>query len=685
MTVSTSTEPLSMSLLRTRVGATLRTGRPGVHVLPEDADPALLVEPMDVAAFVGVAARGPAYEVIDDPALREMDDRPPGTKLRVRSIPVPVESWDEFERRFGGDSGPGRLAAAVRQFFHQGGRRAFVVRIVPPLPIDDQPFTGRAAFAADLGRGATLVVRSRNEGSWGNNLDVVLRFETEPVHGAAAPDGAVLRSAMRLADEGELLRVTDDLGVRSLHSVVRVRIDGNDDRRPIVTAIHPPLNGGVRRVEAVTGMLEVVDTGASTSFGQRRERHRGLRFSVGHPSDAASVLASGSELLECDDTASAADLTGLHPALPPLQFVRFVDGTDRWQAISLDDVTGPIDTPALDSTQRWEGLHAIATVPEVAMVIVPDLYEPLPLLPVLRPAPSIGSSVFEPCGEEPAAEQFAGPAPGLDGLRLDPRDPRDLELIIDRQLRVVAAAERIGAIALLDVPPALNEGNVRAWRASFDSSFAAAYHPWLQAGDAHAAAAVAPSAVAAGVIAATEGLRGLGPAPANRVVREVFDVVQRLSPDRIGALHHAGVNTFALDGDGVRLISAHTLSSQREWRQLTARRIVTMVERVIVRQLAWLPFEPNNAGLHAMVTGRIDDLLFSLFRRGLFAGSSPSTSYFVRVDRSRQRSDGDSGTLVVEIGLALAEPLEFIMLRVRRSSDGDVSSESTGQAGASRG
>ena len=49
-------------------GVTL--GSPGVYFAPvAPAPPRLTVEPMDVAGFVGVAPRGPAWELVDDPTL----------------------------------------------------------------------------------------------------------------------------------------------------------------------------------------------------------------------------------------------------------------------------------------------------------------------------------------------------------------------------------------------------------------------------------------------------------------------------------------------------------------------------------------------------------------------------------------------------------------------------------------
>jgi len=53
-----------------------------------------------------------------------------GTGDRARSVAVPVDSWDDYLERFGAFEAPGLLPHAVATFFAQGGRRAWVVRIV---------------------------------------------------------------------------------------------------------------------------------------------------------------------------------------------------------------------------------------------------------------------------------------------------------------------------------------------------------------------------------------------------------------------------------------------------------------------------------------------------------------------------------------------------------------------------
>ena len=104
-------------------------GAPGVTNVADVAPQVLVGVPMDVAAFVGVAPRGPAWEPAD-PRVWPV----PAGVVRNRSVPVAVESWDDYVEHFGSFEGPGLLPYAVASFFQQGGRRAWVVRIVHDEP-----------------------------------------------------------------------------------------------------------------------------------------------------------------------------------------------------------------------------------------------------------------------------------------------------------------------------------------------------------------------------------------------------------------------------------------------------------------------------------------------------------------------------------------------------------------------
>jgi phage tail sheath protein FI len=256
------------------------------------------------------------------------------------------------------------------------------------------------------------------------------------------------------------------------------------------------------------------------------------------------------------------------------------------------------------------------------------------------------------------------------GLRIDPTLPDGLETIVRVQQQLVLTAERLGVVALLDVPPRLRPRQVLRWRARFDSSWAAAYHPWLRIPTTSATGAlvdVPPSAAAAGIIARCERRAGVPKGPANELVARAVDVRVRVDEASVAELHRSGVDAFRRGPDGIVLVGARTLSTDRQYRQLTVRRLLQLVERAVGRQLQWTVFEPNDELLRAGLTRAVEHLLRRLFDLGAFAGATPEDAWFLRVT-----SDVDLGQLVVEIGVAPSEPTEYVLLRLVLDEGGGV-------------
>jgi phage tail sheath protein FI len=93
----------------------------------------------------------------------------------------------------------------------------------------------------------------------------------------------------------------------------------------------------------------------------------------------------------------------------------------------------------------------------------------------------------------------------------------------------------------------------------------------------------------------------------------------------------------------------------------------------VLHQLQWTVFEPNDAMLRAGLRRMLDALLGNLFALGAFAGATPAESWFVRVaDAATISRESDSGQVVVEVGIAPAEPVEFIVVRVSLDADGAI-------------
>src|SRR3569832_342698 len=82
--------------------------------------------------------------------------------------PTRVQSFAEFERRFGGRWRDSSMSYAVQQFFQNGGTDALIVRV----------HNGAAAATLTLAAGFNLV--AANPGKWGEKLRVRIDHNTRP-------------------------------------------------------------------------------------------------------------------------------------------------------------------------------------------------------------------------------------------------------------------------------------------------------------------------------------------------------------------------------------------------------------------------------------------------------------------------------------------------------------------------
>jgi hypothetical protein len=630
---------------------------------------------MDVCAFAGVAPRGPSRTPVIDEQWR--DDRPcvETDRPRRRTVAWPVESFDEYRRLFGGFEGPGLLPYAVASFFEQGGRRAYITRIVHEYG-DAAKNAGGVAQGDAPGAGANvspLRLRARDEGSWGNGLRASLNFTTRPLifenHALDSltvsddeelPAGSLLR--LTLIDAGHVLRFVANVMRREREqSAGFVRVAVFDQLAP----------AEIKSVEVVEGVLAIDDGDGRT------ERHERLGFSSLHPRWMATALCYESQLVYPDSDWSGGEIIPEDPKLPPGPWsAPFEGGEDRYPDITPEDFFD--DAWTFGDGEPGNGVYALTQISDLSLLVAPDLYSPGPLA---APADIVGAASlagpdFDRCFDLPEPEEQAMPQFDLEGLRLDPTLTNERGEIIRLQRKLVDFAEAARSfIVLLDVPPGLNQRRILNWRVNFNSAFAAAYHPWLQIsrGDDSRDALIhlPPSAVAAGIIARQEIAFGVPHGPANALGAEVIEVDDRVSPGRHDELHTQGVNVYLRERDGVRLTAARTLSRDPAFRQLSVRRLMTMIGRALYKETQWVVFEPNNPALRAELRLVLRGYLRRLFRLGAFRGATEEQAFFVRCDETNNPPFvTDAGRLIAEIGVAPSEPLEFIVLRLAREGDG---------------
>lgn len=667
-------------------------GAPDIYRAPDELRRTVGAVPMDVCAFVGVAPRGPVR-------IPEAPDACDGRGIYVdaawprrRSVAVPVYSWDEYLRLFGGFEGPGRLPFAVASFFEQGGRKAYVVRIVHDYGNATEDLAGCASTVLMSGSVSLGDFRlmARSEGVWGNQLRAALGYSLRAVQWQLRTSLLELEVESTLA-VGSLLRIAIPAGADTVQYEWRVvstlrRVAASDSYRVSwVATLDVAMSDMPFNVECVEGDLLLRDVSGT------QERFDGLGLTPAHPRWLAKILYKESMLVYPDGSWLDAVITPMAGVSLPVSAdaiyeskpALFSGGEDRYANIEHADFFDMFWAPGNDLP--GVGVQSIAMLSDVSSLVVPDLYVPesLPEPDQGETVKSLANARFETCVQvPPVVIDTTQASHELSGLLLNPLDPGQLANIIDLQQSLQDFVEALrNCVVLIDVPPRLSQRQILRWRTAFDSSYVAAYHPWLwvaRADDGRDSQVLLnPSAVAGGIVARQTLAFGVSHGPANIIARGVVNVLEQISPARHDELHPLGINVYLQQRDGVWLSAGRTLSRDPQFRQLSVRRLMLMLKRALQQQMHWMVFEPNGPALWSEVRHLLRNFLRQLYRGGAFKGAREEQAFFVRCDGElNTRRVLDAGQLLVEIGVAPAEPLEFIVVRITRAGDGTLTLES---------
>jgi hypothetical protein len=220
--------------------------------------------------------------------------------------------------------------------------------------------------------------------------------------------------------------------------------------------------------------------------------------------------------------------------------------------------------------------------------------------------------------------------------------------------------------AILDSPETIT-GGVDKLPKPRDSKYGAYYFPWIQVYDPDKGNIfVPPAGHIAGVYSRTDSERGVHKAPANEIVRGALGLRYNISKGEQDILNPKGINCIRMmQGGGIRIWGARTLSSDPSWRYINVRRLFIMVETSIERATQWVVFEPNDQKLWKRVQRTISSFLTLVWRNGALMGETPEKAFYVKCDDETNPPEVvDVGQLIVEIGLAPVKPAEFVIFRI---------------------
>lgn len=183
---------------------------------------------------------------------------------------------------------------------------------------------------------------------------------------------------------------------------------------------------------------------------------------------------------------------------------------------------------------------------------------------------------------------------------------------------------------------------------------------------------VPPGGAMAGVYASVDRDRGVWKAPANVSLSSVIGPATTFTSSQLDDLNidviaGKSINAIrAFTGQGTLVWGARTLAgNDNEWRYVPVRRFFNMVEESIKKATYWAVFEPNSANTWVKVKGMIDNYLTNKWKEGALVGAKPDEAFFVKVGLGSTMTAQDilNGYMNVEIGMAVARPAEFIVLK----------------------
>jgi phage tail sheath protein FI len=180
-----------------------------------------------------------------------------------------------------------------------------------------------------------------------------------------------------------------------------------------------------------------------------------------------------------------------------------------------------------------------------------------------------------------------------------------------------------------------------------------------------------PSSTMAGVYAMVDSTRGVWKAPANVSLNYVFEPQVKIDDNDQQDMNVTGtgksINAIRFfTGKGILVWGARTLAgNDNEWRYISVRRFYNMVEESVKKATEPFVFEPNDKNTWTKVRAMIENFLVLQWRDGALMGSKPDEAFFVRVGLGETMTALDilEGRMIVEIGMAVVRPAEFIILR----------------------
>jgi hypothetical protein len=200
-------------------------------------------------------------------------------------------------------------------------------------------------------------------------------------------------------------------------------------------------------------------------------------------------------------------------------------------------------------------------------------------------------------------------------------------------------------------------------------SYAAIWHGWVEVREEHTpqllpTRAIPPDGPICGMIAGRDLARGPGVAPANEPLRGVVGLVAPLSDAQWELLFNRQVNVLHARPGKFITLSAYTLSPDRQMLQISVRRMLIFLRKLVYREGMRYVFEPNNERFRRSVQTRFERMFDRLIEDGSLMAYAVDTG-----DTLNTFGEVDRGRFIIAIRVALTYPVEYITIVLLRTSE----------------
>ncbi|MEO1259484.1 MAG: phage tail sheath C-terminal domain-containing protein [Bacteroidota bacterium] len=184
---------------------------------------------------------------------------------------------------------------------------------------------------------------------------------------------------------------------------------------------------------------------------------------------------------------------------------------------------------------------------------------------------------------------------------------------------------------------------------------------------------LAPSSAVAGVMVQVDNARGVWKAPANvninNVIRPAFKITDKeqesLNVDVTAGKSINAIRSFTGRGPAIIWGSRTLAGNDNEWRYVPVRRFFNFVEESVKKATVQFVFEPNDVNTWIRVQSMIENFLVQQWKAGALMGATPEQAFRVKIGLGQTMTEQDifEGRMIIEIGMAVVRPAEFIILR----------------------